>query len=354
MDDALTSRLDEITAEHAGLLEELGKPDVASDRERYVQIAKRAAELEDVVRAYEDYRGATVEASEARELLADAKSEEEKEFYHSTVQDAEARAHAAEGRLHELLVPADPRDQRPVIVEVRAGAGGDEAALFAGELMRMYQRFAERTGWRSDVLDATEGSVGGVKEAIFEIDGKGAFTKLKHESGVHRVQRVPATESSGRIHTSTATVAVLPEADEVELSIDPDDLKIDTFRSQGAGGQHVNTTDSAVRITHLPTGVVVSCQNERSQRQNKDRAMRILMARLKAQAEEEARSQLAADRRSQVGTGDRSEKIRTYNFPQNRVTDHRVGATVHGIQQILDGQIDDLIDAVQNLDDDLG
>jgi peptide chain release factor 1 len=346
MEDAMRTRLDEIDAEHAKLLDDLASPEIAADRERYIALAKRAAELEDVVRAYEDYRAATAEAADAGELLADAKNAEESDFYRTTVNDAKAAADAAEARLRDLLRPSDPRDQRPVIVEVRAGAGGDEAALFAGELMRMYQRYAERNGWRSEVLDAAEGAVGGVKEAVFEIDGKGAFSKLRHESGVHRVQRVPATESSGRIHTSTVTVAVLPEADEVELSIDPDDLKIDTFRSQGAGGQHVNTTDSAVRITHIPTGVVVSCQNERSQRQNKDRAMRILMARLKALAEEEARSQLAAERRSQVGTGDRSEKIRTYNFPQNRVTDHRVGATVHGIHQILDGQLDDLVDAV--------
>jgi len=346
MDDTMTAKLDEIAAEHAGLLEELAKPDVASDRERYVSIAKRAAELEDIVRAYEDYRAATAEAADARELLAGAKNAEEEDYYASAVTEAETRAEAADSKLHELLVPSDPRDDRAIIVEVRAGAGGDEAALFAGDLMRMYQRFAERHGWKTEVLDAAEGSVGGVKEAVFEIDGKGAFSKLRHESGVHRVQRVPATESSGRIHTSTVTVAVLPEVDEVEFSLDPNDLKVETFRSQGAGGQHVNTTDSAVRITHIPTGVVVSCQNERSQRQNMDRAMRVLMARLKAQAEEEVRSQLAAERRSQVGTGDRSEKIRTYNFPQNRVTDHRVGATVHGIQQILDGQIDDLLDGL--------
>jgi len=346
MDETTIAKLDEITAEHAGLLDELAKPDVASDRERYVSIAKRAAELEDIVRAYEDYRAATAEAADARELLGGAKNQEEEDYYASAVTEAETRAEGAEAKLHELLVPSDPRDDRAIIVEVRAGAGGDEAALFAGDLMRMYQRFAERHGWKTEVLDAAEGSVGGVREAVFEIDGKGAFSKLRHESGVHRVQRVPATESSGRIHTSTVTVAVLPEVDEVEFSLDPNDLKVDTFRSQGAGGQHVNTTDSAVRITHIPTGVVVSCQNERSQRQNMDRAMRVLMARLKAQAEEEVRSQLAAERRSQVGTGDRSEKIRTYNFPQNRVTDHRVGATVHGIQQILDGQIDDLLDGL--------
>ena len=353
MDEATTAKLDEITAEHASVLEQLASPDVASDRERYVTLAKRAAELEDIVRTYEAFRAATAEYNDARDLLADTKADDEQDFYRSTVTEALERAEEAEAKLRDLMMPADPRDERAVIVEVRAGAGGDEAALFAGELMRMYQRFAERSGWRSDVLDATEGGVGGVKEAIFEIDGKGAFSKLRFESGVHRVQRVPATESSGRIHTSTVTVAVLPEADEVEFSLDPDDLKIETFRSQGAGGQHVNTTDSAVRITHLPSGVVVSCQNERSQRQNKDRAMRILLARLKALAEEEARSQLAAERRSQVGTGDRSEKIRTYNFPQNRVTDHRVGATVHGIQQILDGQIDELVDEVRSADVDI-
>jgi peptide chain release factor 1 len=346
MDDAMKAKLDEIESEHRSVLDDLATPEVATDREQYVKLAKRAAELEDVVRAYEDYRAAAAEGAEARELMSDDNTVEEAEYYASMFADAAARAERAEERLRKLLVPVDPRDDRALLVEVRAGAGGDEAALFAGELVRMYQRFAERRGWKTDVLDATEGSVGGIKEAILEVDGKGAFSKLRYESGVHRVQRVPATESSGRIHTSTVTVAVLPEADEVEVEIDPDDLKIDTYRSQGAGGQHVNTTDSAVRITHLPTGLVVSCQNERSQRQNRDRAMRVLMARLKAMAEEEAHSQLAAQRKSQVGTGDRSEKIRTYNFPQNRVTDHRVGATVHGIQQILDGDIDELVRAV--------
>jgi peptide chain release factor 1 len=350
MDDAMKAKLDEIEKEHRAALDDLATPDVATDRERYVKLAKRAASLEDVVRAYEDYRAAAAEVADASELLGEDHTSDEADYYRSTVTEAQARADSAEQRLRELLIPVDPRDEHAVIVEVRAGAGGDEASLFAGELMRMYQRFAERHGWKTDVLTATEGSVGGIKEATFEIDGKGAFSKLRYESGVHRVQRVPSTESSGRTHTSTVTVAVLPEADEVEVAIDPDDLKIDTYRSQGAGGQHVNTTDSAVRITHLPSGLVVSCQNERSQRQNRESAMRILLARLKARAEQEAHSQLAAERRSQVGTGDRSEKIRTYNYPQNRVTDHRVGATVHGIQQILDGQIDDLIDALHAAD----
>ncbi len=346
MDDALITRLDEITAEHERLLDELAQPDVLSDRERYVEIAKRAAELESLVRAYESWSAASKEAAEARELSGEATSTDEQEFYGSAQVEAESRATEAEKRIRELLAPPDPRDQRAVIVEIRSGAGGDEASLFAAELLRMYQRYAERQGWRSEVLDASESGIGGLKEATFEIDGRGAFSKLKHESGVHRVQRVPATESSGRTHTSTVTVAVLPEADEVEVGIDPEDLRIDTFRSQGAGGQHVNTTDSAVRITHIPTGQVVTCQSERSQRQNKDRAMRILLAKLKAFAEEEARSQLAAERRSQVGTGDRSEKIRTYNFPQNRVTDHRIGHTVHGIQQVMDGDIADMVDAL--------
>lgn len=351
MEEALASRLDEISAEYRRLLDELATPEVASDRERYVEVAKRASELEDLVRAYEEYSDAAREASEARELGAEATGSEEQDFYRSTLQEAEQRASGAEQRLRELLVPADPRDQRPVIVEIRAGAGGDEAALFAGDLMRMYQRFAERQGWRTDVLDASEGGVGGLKEVVFEINGKGAFSKLRHESGVHRVQRVPATESSGRIHTSTVTVAVLPEADEVELKVDPKELRIDTFRASGPGGQHVNTTDSAVRITHLPTGLMVSCQSERSQRQNQDRAMRILLAKLKALAEDQARAELAAERRSQVGTGDRSEKIRTYNFPQNRMTDHRIGLTVHGIQQILDGDIEQVVEALGHTED---
>jgi len=350
MEASQIAKLDEMAAEYKRLLDELASPEVASDHQAYAKLARRASELEDVVRTYDDYGEAMSERAEAEELLKETEGSEEREFYRETIAGAEARAAELEAKIHEHLVPRDPRDDRAVIFEIRAGAGGDEAALFAGELMRMYQRFAERKSWKTEMLDVSEGAVGGLKEAVFEVDGKGAFSALRHESGVHRVQRVPATESSGRIHTSTVTVAVLPEADEVEVEVDPDDLEIDTYRAQGAGGQHVNTTDSAVRITHKPTGVVVTCQSERSQRQNRDRAMRILLARLKALAEQQAHSQLAAERRSQVGTGDRSEKIRTYNFPQNRVTDHRAGVTVHGIQQVMDGDIDAIVEPLKQLE----
>jgi peptide chain release factor 1 len=340
-----------MAAEHERLLDELASPEVASDHQRSAELGKRVSELGDAVRFYEEWTAASSEASEAKEMLLDASGADE-EFLSTTLAEAEAKVADTEAKLTEILRPRDPRDDRPVIVEIRSGAGGDEAALFAGDLMRMYQRYSERQGWKTDVLDISEGSQGGVKEAVLEVKNKGAYSKLRYESGVHRVQRVPSTESSGRIHTSTVTVAVLPEADEVDVNIEPGDLDIETYRAQGAGGQHVNTTDSAVRITHKPSGLVVTCQSERSQHQNRDRAMRVLLARLKAHAEAEAHSEMAAERRSQVGTGDRSEKIRTYNFPQNRVTDHRVNFTTHGIQQVLDGDITDLIEALQQADSD--
>ncbi|MEX0873831.1 MAG: peptide chain release factor 1 [Actinomycetota bacterium] len=347
MDQGQIARLEELAAEHRRLLDELGSPEVASDHQRYSQLAKQAAEHEEMVRLYGEYKAASEEGASAREMLADASSKEDQEFLRATVAESESKTETVEARLQKLLVPHDPRDDRGIIVEIRAGAGGDEASLFAGELMRMYERYAERKGWKTEVLEASEGSVGGIKEAVFELDGKGAFSALRHESGVHRVQRVPETESSGRIHTSTVTVAVLPIVDEVDVDIDRGDLVIETYRASGPGGQHVNTTDSAVRIKHEPTGLVVTCQSERSQRQNMDRAMRILLAKLKDLAEAEAHTQLAAERRSQVGTGDRSEKIRTYNFPQNRVTDHRIGLTAHGIQQIMDGDIDEIVDGLK-------
>jgi peptide chain release factor 1 len=353
MDQASRTRLQDMAAEHQRLLDELASPEVASDHQRSAELGKRIAELGDAVRLYDEWSAASTEAAEAREMLKDATGDDE-EFLAQTLAEAEATQRDVEAKLTEILQPRDPRDDRPVIVEIRSGAGGDEAALFAGELMRMYQRYAERLGWKSEILDLSEGTVGGVKEVVFEVKNKGAFSRLRYESGVHRVQRVPATESSGRIHTSTVTVAVLPEADEVDADIDPGDLEIERYRAQGAGGQHVNTTDSAVRITHRPTGIVASSQSERSQHQNKDRAMRVLMARIKAAAEAAAHSEMAAERRSQVGTGDRSEKIRTYNFPQNRVTDHRINFTTHGIQQVMDGELGDLVDALRAADSDDG
>jgi peptide chain release factor 1 len=353
MDASSRVRLEEMAAEHRRLLDELASPEVASDHQRSAELGKRFAELADAVRLFGEWTAATTEADQAREMLKDASGEDE-EFLAQTLAEAEATLRDVEAKLSEILSPRDPRDDRPVIIEIRSGAGGDEAALFAGELMRMYQRYAERLGWKSEVLDLSEGSVGGVKEVVFEVKNKGAFSRLRYESGVHRVQRVPATESSGRIHTSTVTVAVLPEVDEVDVDIDPGDLEIERYRAQGAGGQHVNTTDSAVRITHRPTGIVASSQSERSQHQNKDRAMRVLMARIKAAAEAAAHSEMAAERRSQVGTGDRSEKIRTYNFPQNRVTDHRINFSTHGIQQLMDGDIGDIIDALRAAESDDG
>jgi peptide chain release factor 1 len=267
-------------------------------------------------------------------------------FLREEAEAADAKAAEDLGRLEQLLVPRDPNDGKNVVVEIRPGAGGDEAALWAGELLELYRQYAERRRWKTDVLSASPSDLGGFKEVVLEVRGKDAYSRLKHESGVHRVQRVPVTESSGRRHTSTATVAVLPEAEEVEVEVRPDDLQIDVYRSSGPGGQSVNTTDSAVRITHRPTGIVVACQEERSQLQNKEKAMRYLRTRLLQRAKDEAAAKEAAARRSQVGTGERSEKIRTYNFPENRVTDHRVKVTMHRLQDVLAGDIDEFVDAL--------
>jgi peptide chain release factor 1 len=269
-------------------------------------------------------------------------------YFREESEQAQTRADGLSSRLEALLVPTDPNDGKDVILEVRAGAGGQEAALFAGELLEMYRRFAERHRWKTEILSAQGSEIGGLKEAALEIRGRDAFTKLKHESGVHRVQRVPVTESQGRIHTSTATVAVLPEAEDIEIEIRPEDIELQVFRSQGPGGQSVNTTDSAVRITHKPSGIVVTCQEERSQLQNREKAMRYLRARLLARAQEEAAAKEASSRRAQVGTGDRSEKIRTYNFPEGRVTDHRIKLTVHQLHDVLAGDLDGFVDALQN------
>ena len=342
----LMDRLAELEERYEALQAEIASPDVARDPERLRRLGKDLSELGEVVVPLREFRTASLQAEEAREL---AKAESDPEMASFLREEAEAAARRAAGlraRLEELLVPKDPNDAKDVVLEIRAGAGGQEAALWAGELTEMYRHAAERQRWKTEVLSASPSDLGGFKEIVLEVRGKGAYSRLKHESGVHRVQRVPVTESSGRIHTSTATVAVLPEAEEVEIEIRPEDLEFQVFRSSGPGGQSVNTTDSAVRITHKPTGIVVGSQEERSQLQNREKAMRYLRARLLKQAQDEAAAKEAADRRSQVGTGERAEKIRTYNFPENRVTDHRVKLTVHQLQDVLEGGIDPFVDAL--------
>jgi peptide chain release factor 1 len=337
-------RLDDIVRRHSELRTEQADPAVAVDPVRSRELAKKVAELDPIVQTYRRFRAASSELDGAREVLAEAEDEELQALATAEVSALEERVAQLEEELKVLLLPTDPNDRRNVILEVRAGTGGDEAALFAGELLRMYGRYAESRGWRFSITDLSESGRGGVKEAVAVIEGDGVFSRLKYESGVHRVQRVPTTEASGRIHTSAATVAMLPEAEEVEVQLDEKDLRVDRFCSSGPGGQSVNTTYSAVRITHLPTGIVVSCQDEKSQIQNKAKALRVLKARLKEIEERERDAERAATRRSQVGTGDRSEKIRTYNYPQSRVTDHRIGLTVHRLHDILEGNLDLLLD----------
>ncbi len=340
------SRLHEIEARYERLSEEMSSPEVASDPGRLRTLGKDFAELREIVLPYREYRDAVRQMEEAR-TMAKVEADPEMAAFLRTEADAQAaRAANILARLEALLVPKDPNDDKDVVVEIRAGAGGQEAALWAGELSELYRHFAERHRWKADVLSASPSDLGGFREVVVEVRGNGAYSRLKHESGVHRVQRVPVTESSGRIHTSTATVAVLPEAEAVEVKIRPEDVDVQVFRSQGPGGQSVNTTDSAVRITHKPTGIVVTCQEERSQLQNKDKAMRYLRARLLQRAKEEAQEKEATARRSQVGTGERAEKIRTYNFPENRVTDHRISRTVHRLQDVLAGDIDEFVDAL--------
>jgi peptide chain release factor 1 len=325
----------------------LADPQVIKQPTEYARHAKAHAELSQVVHRFDEYKHVLARISEARHILAGETDRELRELAQAEVEELTARQAALEEELRQLLLPRDPNDDKNVFVEIRAGAGGDEAGLFAADLARLYTKYAERQGWRVEIMSSHPTGVGGFKEAILFIQGRGAWSRLKFERGVHRVQRVPITESSGRIHTSTVTVAVLPEAEEVEVKIDERDLRVDVFRSSGPGGQGVNTTDSAVRITHLPTGLVVTCQDERSQLKNRAKAMRVLRARLLERAQGEQQAQIAADRRSQVGTGERSERIRTYNFPQGRVTDHRVGLTLHRVSDILEGGLDELIDALQ-------
>ena len=340
----MLERLEEIAAKHARLQTEQADPEVAVDQHRSREVAIKLAEIADVVKVYGEYRSVLSELEGAREILTEADDAEMRSMAEMEIEELESRSTELEARLKVMLLPEDPNDQRNVILEIRAGTGGDEAALFAGELLRMYGRYAEGHGWKMSITDSSDTGLGGIKEAVAMIEGKKVFSRLKFESGVHRVQRVPATESSGRIHTSAATVAVMPEAEAVEVEIDEKELRVDRFCSSGPGGQSVNTTYSAVRITHLPTGLVVSCQDEKSQIQNKAKALRVLKSRLLEVQEAERDAERASERRSQIGSGDRSEKIRTYNFPQGRVTDHRIGLTVHRLNEILDGDLDQLID----------
>ena len=343
----MQEKLKALALRYEDLQFQLSRPDVYGNAEKLKSINRELKELGPVVEAYQAYCQALADKSGAEELLHDP---DFKELAQEELAEAKERLERLEQEIRILLLPKDPNDQRNVIMELRGGVGGEESALFAHSLLRMYTMYAQTRGWKMDVVSINETELGGVKECSVLIEGEGAFSRLKFESGVHRVQRVPETESGGRIHTSAATVAVLPEAEDVECAIDPKDLQIDTYRASGAGGQHVNKTESAIRITHLPTGLVVECQDERSQYKNKDKAMKVLRSRLYEMEREKQASATAAERRSQVGSGDRSERIRTYNFPQGRVTDHRIGLTLYKIDAIMDGDLDELIDALVTAD----
>jgi len=346
----LLNQLEKVEKRYQELERQIATLEVASDPKQLQRLAQERASIEDLITKYREYKATTKSLEETRAMLGDGLDEEMAALVKQEIESLGSQQERLGEELRLALLPKDANDAKDIIMEIRAGAGGDEAGLFAADLFRMYSRYAQSKGWEIDIIDSNESGIGGFKEVIFEVKGKGAFSRMKYERGVHRVQRVPITESSGRIHTSTATVAVLPEADEVDVSINPDDLKIDFYHSRGAGGQNVNKVATAVRITHLPTGIVAICQDERSQLRNRTKAMSVLRARLLDMEQRQQETQIAMERRSQIGTGDRAEKIRTYNFPQDRVSDHRFGLTLRNLPQILEGELDELIDTLATYD----
>ena len=339
-------KLDFITEKYSDLSKKVADPAVISDQPTWQKYMREMGDMEPIVKKYEEYKKAKAQLDDAKTIVAEESDEELRDLAKLEIDEAQEKIDKISGELKVLLLPKDPNDDKNVILEVRAGTGGEEAALFGADLLRMYTRYAERHRWKTEIIDANETGMGGIKEAVMMVKGKGAYSRLKFESGVHRVQRVPETESVGRIHTSAATVAVLPEVDDVEVDLNPNDVRVDVYRSTGNGGQCVNTTDSAVRLTHIPTGLVVTCQDEKSQIKNKEKAFKVLRSRLYDLKLQQQQEEIAAERKSQVGTGDRSERIRTYNFPQGRCTDHRIGLTLYRLDSILDGDLDEIIDAL--------